>query len=258
MAFEARYKGKELAVVDEDEELSQAEEASLVPEGSFRLMDLPAELRVYIYQFLLPYNKVIRFHVNPHSTVKRIHPITNAPEWSPTWQVEISSSRTRMGPVLARQLGLQHSVVGRVGRYSSIKTSNAISLARKNEVQTQLFLVNKEIFKEARGTSPSIILYFSVTNSPPQRFSTAPTPTNSTSPATPTSPFRSSLPRSSAPLVHRSTSPYSANSAASTSKYPSATPPTGLSSASAHVSSTSSPCSRSTPTTRTCAPCCRN
>ncbi|EAT79883.2 hypothetical protein SNOG_12585 [Parastagonospora nodorum SN15] len=52
------------AVVKKEKEVAQldAEDSpSYIRQGHFRLMDLPAELRVYIYESLLPHNSIISF-----------------------------------------------------------------------------------------------------------------------------------------------------------------------------------------------------
>lgn len=157
MAIEARRKGKETIVIEDDEAPAQPDAAPFVREGAFRLMDLPAELRVYIYQFLLPYNKVLKFHVKPSYSVKREHPITGTKVWSPQWELEITSSRSLAPPIAPRQriLDTQRGT-GRSSRWRYDDGSTAMMI--KNEIQTQLFVVNKEISKEARGSSPSPLL----------------------------------------------------------------------------------------------------
>jgi hypothetical protein len=80
MIDKAMYKGKEL-FLNEDKHQSRAREAS-----HFRLMDLPAELRVNIYEHLLPCNKVLKLKQQPRKSWQRYSsamlgkPITDAPE----------------------------------------------------------------------------------------------------------------------------------------------------------------------------------
>jgi hypothetical protein len=58
---EETYEGKEVVILDDDVASTTKPETPYISEGHFRLMDLPAELRVYIYQFLLPHDMVIKF-----------------------------------------------------------------------------------------------------------------------------------------------------------------------------------------------------
>jgi hypothetical protein len=154
MAIEARRKGKEIAVTEEDETPAQPnEEVPFIHQGTFPLLDLPAELRVYIYQFLLPYNKVLKFYVKPNYSVKREHPITGAKEWSPKWELEITSSRT-LAPTITQRQKVREMQMGISRSNQFLYDEASSSKVLKNEIQTQLFLVNKEISKEARGTSP--------------------------------------------------------------------------------------------------------
>jgi hypothetical protein len=160
------YKGKELLVIDDDE-------APFVRQGQFRLMDLPAELRVHIYEYLLPCNKVLRFQRQPHSNWRRrdsaiVHEsITQAP----TWNVVVAN------PNKPDARGLNN-------QYLQINNHRNIYI---NNIQTQLFLVSKTVSAEAKGTSlpvfhsspatnlalsPKAILYntntyeFTLTNTP--------------------------------------------------------------------------------------------
>ncbi|KAH7382646.1 hypothetical protein DE146DRAFT_235051 [Phaeosphaeria sp. MPI-PUGE-AT-0046c] len=146
LVFQARYKGKEIVATDDDEQPTRPDEAPFVRQGSFRLMDLPAELRIYIYQFLLPYDKVLKFRVKPFHQVKRIHPITNAKLWSPQWQLEVSSSRT-LFPTAQNTSQHQNGAYHNDFHYDF----NGSNVEQKNELQTQLFLVSKEVSKEARA-----------------------------------------------------------------------------------------------------------
>jgi hypothetical protein len=132
------YKGKEVVWIDEDEPMiakSQAEKTATVPQGHFRLMDLPSELRLYIYQFLLPYNLVIS-HTPADSYVSNGSPRFRRN--TGRWFVDIKTKQGHRVP----------SAIGRSRRYGVYLDPPGTFL---HEVQTQLFLVNKEVSSEVRG-----------------------------------------------------------------------------------------------------------
>lgn len=153
-------------MVNNDEFAIPAGNAPYGRKNIFRLMDLPAELRVYIYQFLLPSNKVLKVNVKSSCTIQRVHPITNKKEWTPRWELEIASDRTLAEPMASRQYVQQQQNGGPT--VTNIKhPGTSSSKPIKKDIHTELFLVNKEILKEARA-----ILYgsntfeFQITSNP--------------------------------------------------------------------------------------------
>jgi hypothetical protein len=138
------------AVVKKEKEVAQldAEDPpSYIRQGHFRLMDLPAELRVYIYEFLLPHNSIISFdrkmsppYLSRKGTTQRL--ASNDP---PQWSVETTSK----GPstsFLAQQRSLQEH--GKL----PVKRRSRVLIRKPEPAQTQLFLVSKAISTEAKGT----------------------------------------------------------------------------------------------------------
>jgi hypothetical protein len=55
-----RQEGKQLVHIDAE---ASANGPPYFGKGHFRFMDLPAELRVYIYEYLFPYNMDISFEI---------------------------------------------------------------------------------------------------------------------------------------------------------------------------------------------------
>jgi hypothetical protein len=153
-------KGRELIRPDAEAE-EKAEESPYIREGHFRLMDLPAELRVYIYEYLLPYNMDIRFEVKmgdswlgQYSATRHLA-LTDPPEW----RVEVTSKQPKRKPE-----PVPEPVRGprgmRFARFSQWPPQNhpvgATSNKTSNGLQTQLFLVNKAVSTEAKcKTVPS-------------------------------------------------------------------------------------------------------
>jgi hypothetical protein len=138
------YKGKELVVIEEDED----PDPPFVHEGPFRLMDLPAELRVYIYSFLMPYNMVIKHEM-------AAYPRSRNNGGEPGWCIEAEPKKKENEPDAeppAREV--KHKLVylsrGNVG----ITTYTGPTHATCNLcVSHQLFLVNKAISNEALSKS---------------------------------------------------------------------------------------------------------
>jgi len=184
-----------MAVVEKGEEVAQldGEDPPHAWPGHFRLMDLPAELRVYIYEFLLPHNMNISFELRRSyydffTTRTVAHPDT------PQWRMELTSRGP--GPTAQAQ---QKALPDRQDDSSS-KRWSLVPLPNPEPAQTQLFLVSKAISAEAKGTPSPSPVTSTLTHS--KQSSTAQTPTSSPSTATPTSPSPGGPHRSS---VHSAT-----------------------------------------------------
>jgi len=129
----ATYMGKEQITIADEEghtESEKKEKKRFVRKGHFRLMDLPAELRIHIYSFLLPHNVVIS-----HERTSDLSKSLTGKKW---WRIEASSKKT--GDVEPMRIGRQYWV----HKHHKIHDDWP-------KLQTQLFLVNKEVFSEARG-----------------------------------------------------------------------------------------------------------
>ncbi|KAF2035268.1 hypothetical protein EK21DRAFT_107393 [Setomelanomma holmii] len=125
------YRGKELVDLDDDDSsIISIPEPVFVRGGHFRMMDLPAELRVYIYQFLLPYNLVLS-----HARIDG--PYARGVRRETRWQI---APKTKDGKSVPMLIGPQRS-------YYSIPLGQYEHWLR---VETSLLLVNKEISNEAR------------------------------------------------------------------------------------------------------------
>jgi hypothetical protein len=143
------YEGKEVALTDNSTDssssLSKKEDsaeksvkAEFVHQGYFRFMDLPAELRIYIYSFFLP-NKLIITHFK-HNYVG------NAPFM---YDIEIL---TRDGKLAPLKMGRQNRQAWRhTGRYLPPGTV-------ASSVETNIFRVSKSVSNETRGRSPSLCM----------------------------------------------------------------------------------------------------
>ncbi|KAH7064075.1 hypothetical protein BKA63DRAFT_572509 [Paraphoma chrysanthemicola] len=127
------YKGQPLiSLDDEGTTTTPAEEPEYERQGHFRLMDLPAELRVHIYQYLLPYNLIIS-HVQSGTMFR------NGQRNVPRWRI---TPTTKTGEAVLMMIGAQNWWRGARLPHSHRHWSR---------VETQLFLVNKEISNEARA-----------------------------------------------------------------------------------------------------------
>jgi hypothetical protein len=106
-----------------------------VREGHFRFMDLPAELRVRIYSFLLPHHVILTHVQNGKEFIEG----ETAGQFR--WVVDAIDKTTReLVPFMVGRVSRPvHMIEGRFGRDKWPRT------------QTQLFKVNKEISNEARG-----------------------------------------------------------------------------------------------------------
>jgi hypothetical protein len=104
--------------------------APFVREGCFRLLDLPSELRIYVYSFLLPYNVVISHRRNDYRPRTR----ANYPYW-------IVEAKSKNGG---------HLVPIAIGRQLS---NNRTTRRREGwpRVQTQTFLISRFVSNEAQG-----------------------------------------------------------------------------------------------------------
>jgi hypothetical protein len=106
-----------------------------IREGHFRFIDLPAELRVRIYSFLLPHNMLLT-HVHNGKEF-----INGDKAGHFRWVVNAIDKTTRE---------LVPFTVGRVSR-SAYLSKGRFGRDKWPRTQTQLFKVNKEISNEARG-----------------------------------------------------------------------------------------------------------
>lgn len=140
------YKGKELVRIEEDE----AQERPFVREGIFRLIDLPAELRVYIYQFLMPYNMVIT------------HDRSAFPHNKTCWCIsaetkhknDVQEADTPPRQIKYMLINLPHNNVGRISYTGPTYGSCNLGVA------CQLFLIDKTISNESLGKSTLISFPF--------------------------------------------------------------------------------------------------
>jgi hypothetical protein len=187
------YKGKEINLIKDDEGSAKTAESPFIRQGHFRLMDLPAELRVYIYQFLLPYNMVMQLKPLPNQSLHVQYSATrdqaNA-EYVPEWRVVITPKGEQGAPVTPAVTSVRNQLVS-VGPRRRIIGLRKVPYVPKepNCIQTQLFLVSKAISQESRGNSPPDQSEVHVqTNTLSQRSSTAPTRMNLPSTATATYP----------------------------------------------------------------------
>ncbi|KAH3952311.1 hypothetical protein HBH53_049740 [Parastagonospora nodorum] len=155
------------AVVKKEKEVAQldAEDSpSYIRQGHFRLMDLPAELRVYIYEFLLPHNSIISFdrkasppYLSRKGTTRRL--VSNDP---PQWSVKTTSK----GPstsFLAQRRSLQE--YGKL----PLKRRSGVLLRKPEPAQTQLFLVSKAVSTEAKAILYGSNTYLFTINSHPHQ-----------------------------------------------------------------------------------------
>jgi hypothetical protein len=87
------------------------------PQGIFRFMDLPAELRICVYSYLLPYKLAFSFRGNRLFADSPGHP--PRPCYSTVWGYVLNDFPESL---------------------------------RLHGIQTQLLLVNKEVYKETQGS----------------------------------------------------------------------------------------------------------
>lgn len=137
------YQGKELVLISDSEEQDAANEltkADFVREGHFRLMDLPAELRNYIYSFFLPTNLVIT-HFR-HNYVGKNEPFM--------YDIDVLTKNGNLAPLK----------MGRQDRRTWRKDARCLPLyVVASSVETSLFRVSKFVSNEARGKSLSSFLH---------------------------------------------------------------------------------------------------
>jgi hypothetical protein len=116
-------------------------EQPFIRRGSFRFLDLPAELRVHIYSYLLPHNIII--------THERKHDIHKTSQEKPWWGINATNKKT--GEVEHMRIGSQPSFARRPDWPRS---------------QTQLMLVNKQISSEVQAVLYGSNTYkFTITSS---------------------------------------------------------------------------------------------
>lgn len=161
------YKGEEIFIIRDDHEEEEEEEAistqtpkPFVRKGSFRFLDLPAELRVAIYSYLLPHNVVISYTPSTNMTCscrKADGSIVADNTRSSFWRIEAKSKRD--GKTLPICLGNQehHRPKLPSWRRRWLPFQEPDSDARDDwlKPQTQMFSVNKETYNEVQGKLPS-------------------------------------------------------------------------------------------------------
>ncbi|KAH8729045.1 hypothetical protein GQ44DRAFT_607935 [Phaeosphaeriaceae sp. PMI808] len=119
--------GKELIIVNEDDRTT-TNEASYLRQGHFRFMDLPAELRIRVYQYFLPYNLVIS-----HDRGCSIDGKCN-------WNIHLT---TKCGKPVLLSMGQR-----RVCQHGCRRKHKPRHWPK---IQTQIFFVNKEVSNETRA-----------------------------------------------------------------------------------------------------------
>lgn len=142
----ARAKGKSAIVASDNTpepnspftEQDMSSEPS-TPQGVFRFMDLPAEIRVSIYSYLLPHNVMLCHRLHGGASAR-------SGKWrQDLWLVDVLDKTTQVRVPFS---------VGRVLRSAPKVGSLHPSHKPRNGLpttQVQLFHVNKEISNEARG-----------------------------------------------------------------------------------------------------------
>jgi hypothetical protein len=148
------YEGDEVAVIENSHENSADSSSSLskkedsaekpvkvefVRQGYFRFMDLPAELRTYIYSFFLP-NKLVITHFKHNYS-------GNAPFM---YDIEVLTKDGELAPLKMGKQGRRDWRNARRHPPPGTVTSS---------VETNLFRVNKLVSNEARGRSPSLHIF---------------------------------------------------------------------------------------------------
>jgi hypothetical protein len=153
---EETYEGKEVVILDDDVASTTKPETPYISEGHFRLMDLPAELRVYIYQFLLPHDMVIKFKEKANPSYHAQYEASRAQayaEYQPEWEVIVTSTQEEKATeaaALAAQTRADTRIPGLgLGRRELKRRLSAKPIA--NHIQTQIFLISKAVSLEARG-----------------------------------------------------------------------------------------------------------
>jgi hypothetical protein len=154
------YKGKEVVVLDDDVRSATKSEAPYIRKGQFRLMDLPAELRVYIYQFLLPHNMVVKFKEKDNPSYHAQYEASRVQayaKYQPEWDVIVTSKHEEK-VAEAASLVAQNSADIRVhGRGLGMRVFRRRLPPKPipNLIQTQMFLISKAVSLEARGKPSS-------------------------------------------------------------------------------------------------------
>lgn len=133
----------EVQMVDDDRVTQDTmPQKPFVREGHFRFMDLPAELRVHIYSFLLPHNVVLSHWQNGKD------PDRNKKAGPIRWVIEATDKNTGEEVPFA---------IGRRRRWGGRSKQGPATCDTRPRTQRQLFTVNKEISKEARGMFSTLI-----------------------------------------------------------------------------------------------------
>jgi hypothetical protein len=144
------YKGKELVVIEEDED----PDSPFVHKGPFRLMDLPAELRMYIYSFLMPYNMVIKHEQAAFPRVRRQLPVRGQ-ESVPQWCIDVEPKNKQDEPEAEPPIrGVKYPAVPfGPNNYARMAYTGPMHAKCNLGVERQLFLVNKAVSNEALSKS---------------------------------------------------------------------------------------------------------
>jgi hypothetical protein len=148
------FKGKELVLIDDDAGPANTTEAPYIRKGQFRLMDLPAELRVYIYQFLLPYNMVMTLKAKDNPSYHAQYAATRdqaEAEYVPEWNVVVTSKHEEEVAPVATVNQPRRPPHPRFMVLPRQKPIRSPRVPTPNHIQTQLFVVSKVVSLEARG-----------------------------------------------------------------------------------------------------------
>jgi hypothetical protein len=125
------------------------------PQGIFRFMDLPAELRVCVYSYLLPCNLAIKFQKFQDNNFNINGPGLSNVQWRTRVKLPDSDARP------AATSNLFFSPSNLFFSPSNLFYSHVHGIAQNrlsgpttpHRIQTQILLLNKEVCKETQGLS---------------------------------------------------------------------------------------------------------